>query len=260
MLRVRQCSVVFAVCRSTKRISDKERLFNKHLFKKILMNLFVLILLSIPHVIISVPTAGRPHVCSRKVSSVHSVTVSYSVSYSTRYYSYCGVFGWGRCTAYRTKYRREYRKEYRTTYSTNYFCCSGWAESGNGGCSIPICNPSCKNKGQCVSPSNCDCPDTYTGSRCEIDVNECDVGIDRCDQGCHNSIGSFSCSCRQGWSLDQDKKSCTDVNECDAGIDGCEQHCSNSIGSFSCYCMHGWKLNPDNKSCTGMKIPFLRSL
>lgn len=34
------------------------------------------------------------------------------------------------------------------------------------------------------------------------DINECIEGADECDHNCHNSIGSYSCSCRDGYQLE----------------------------------------------------------
>ena len=41
-----------------------------------------------------------------------------------------------------------------------------------------------------------------------IDQDECAVNIDGCDQNCHNSIGSFFCSCNKGYRLNVDGKTC----------------------------------------------------
>ena len=40
------------------------------------------------------------------------------------------------------------------------------------------------------------------------DQDECAVNIDGCDHNCHNSNGSFSCSCNNGYSLNVDNKTC----------------------------------------------------
>ena len=37
-------------------------------------------------------------------------------------------------------------------------------------------------------------------SRCCIDVDEC-TGSRRCQHNCHNTVGSYSCSCRTGYQL-----------------------------------------------------------
>ena len=40
------------------------------------------------------------------------------------------------------------------------------------------------------------------------DVDECTVNIDGCDQECANTDGSFGCSCRDGFRLDNDGRRC----------------------------------------------------
>ena len=41
------------------------------------------------------------------------------------------------------------------------------------------------------------------------DINECSLeGDGFCDQGCNNTVGSFSCSCSEGFELNSDGLSC----------------------------------------------------
>ncbi|XP_053372966.1 uncharacterized protein LOC123561091 [Mercenaria mercenaria] len=51
----------------------------------------------------------------------------------------------------------------------------------------------------------CLCLSTWTGERCEIDVDECTLGTDNCNksnEGCHNTEGGFLCSCIIGFKRD----------------------------------------------------------
>ena len=41
------------------------------------------------------------------------------------------------------------------------------------------------------------------------DVNECDTNNGGCEHNCHNYIGSYNCSCRDGYDLDPDYHGCT---------------------------------------------------
>lgn len=41
-----------------------------------------------------------------------------------------------------------------------------------------------------------------------IDIDECDLQIDGCAHNCTNVIGSYVCSCMNGYVLDTDQKDC----------------------------------------------------
>ena len=41
------------------------------------------------------------------------------------------------------------------------------------------------------------------------DINECTANTDGCDQGCVNTVGSFVCSCNNGYTLTSDGKTCS---------------------------------------------------
>ena len=41
-----------------------------------------------------------------------------------------------------------------------------------------------------------------------IDNDECMLGTDQCTQTCHDTPGSYMCSCRAGYSLDSDGFTC----------------------------------------------------
>ena len=40
------------------------------------------------------------------------------------------------------------------------------------------------------------------------DIDECRTGKHLCDQLCHNTFGSYSCSCIAGYKLDADDRTC----------------------------------------------------
>ena len=40
------------------------------------------------------------------------------------------------------------------------------------------------------------------------DVDECGLDIDGCDQGCNNTVGSFLCTCSEGYVLNEDGYTC----------------------------------------------------
>lgn len=76
------------------------------------------------------------------------------------------------------------------------------------------------------------------------DVNECIQQNDDCDENaaCSNTVGSFTCTCREGWasSWNVSGAGCVDVNECSATPDICAETvqwpsvCNNNDGSFTC--------------------------
>ena len=37
-----------------------------------------------------------------------------------------------------------------------------------------------------------------------IDIDECAMDIDGCAQGCNNTVGSFNCTCSEGYVLNED--------------------------------------------------------
>ena len=84
------------------------------------------------------------------------------------------------------------------------------------------------------------------------DINECTEGTDRCAQNCHNTIGTYTCSCNAGYTLNADGRGCTDINECALGTDQCSQNCHNTIGSYTCSCNTGYRLNADGRRCDGI--------
>ncbi|KAH3791376.1 hypothetical protein DPMN_144860, partial [Dreissena polymorpha] len=80
--------------------------------------------------------------------------------------------------------------------------------------------------------------------RCE-DIDECDVPRSPCEQVCANSLGTFVCSCRQGFELEASGR-CTDVDECKVKTNACPrgQECVNSVGSYKCAvrCPKGYEM------------------
>ncbi|XP_078658285.1 uncharacterized protein LOC144903747 [Branchiostoma floridae x Branchiostoma belcheri] len=85
-----------------------------------------------------------------------------------------------------------------------------------------------------------------------MDINECSTngGHGSCSQVCSNTVGSYSCSCNDGYSLDTDGHACSDIDECAANTHNCDrQHatCTNTVGSFTCSCTPGYY--GDGRTC-----------
>ncbi|CAJ0928312.1 unnamed protein product [Ranitomeya imitator] len=85
------------------------------------------------------------------------------------------------------------------------------------------------------------------GSRCSLmgrrvkDVDECQSNSGGCDHFCKNTVGSFDCSCKAGYKLLTDEKSCQDVDECSFERT-CDHTCINHPGWFVCSCDRGYAL------------------
>ncbi|KAK3102184.1 hypothetical protein FSP39_009438 [Pinctada imbricata] len=80
-------------------------------------------------------------------------------------------------------------------------------------------------------------------------MDECSLGSSGCDQLCINSDGSFTCSCRTGYNLLSDRKTCYGVNQCTENNGGCDHTCLSTDGKHECRCHKGFRLNSDGKTC-----------
>ena len=41
-----------------------------------------------------------------------------------------------------------------------------------------------------------------------IDIDECSMQVDECDHNCNNTLGSYTCSCNDGYLLDRNGQQC----------------------------------------------------
>eukprot|EP00731_Ephydatia_muelleri_P037202 Em0418g1a len=64
------------------------------------------------------------------------------------------------------------------------------------------------------------------------------------------------CSCKTGFGLSTNSKTCVDIDECQMNNGNCSHFCTNTNGSFTCSCRIGFALGGDNKTCTGY-LPFV---
>lgn len=80
----------------------------------------------------------------------------------------------------------------------------------------------------------------------------CSVLEQPCSHFCINTPGSYVCSCRPGYSLDSDQRTCTIQDLCAGEAHGCEQLCVAMLGSIACQCFRGYELAPDGKHCVAV--------
>uniref|UniRef100_A0A3B3I8W7 Matrilin 4 n=1 Tax=Oryzias latipes TaxID=8090 RepID=A0A3B3I8W7_ORYLA len=91
---------------------------------------------------------------------------------------------------------------------------------------------------------------------CGLDLcKEMDHG---CEHVCENSPGSFHCLCSEGYTLNEDGKTCTAIDLlvefCSFGNDSCDHHCVNMLNGFYCTCKEGHRLQADGKTCQDMEM------
>uniref|UniRef100_A0A8C9F640 Fibrillin-2 n=1 Tax=Pavo cristatus TaxID=9049 RepID=A0A8C9F640_PAVCR len=82
------------------------------------------------------------------------------------------------------------------------------------------------------------------------DIDECKVMPNLCRHGqCINTVGSFRCFCKVGYTTDISSTSCVDLDECSQSPKPCNFICKNSEGSYQCSCPRGYILQEDGKTC-----------
>uniref|UniRef100_A0A3Q1IVZ7 Fibrillin-1 n=1 Tax=Anabas testudineus TaxID=64144 RepID=A0A3Q1IVZ7_ANATE len=82
------------------------------------------------------------------------------------------------------------------------------------------------------------------------DIDECRVMGNLCRNGqCINTLGSYSCTCKPGYTTDISGTLCVDVDECIQAPKPCNFICKNTEGGYLCSCPRGYILQEDGKSC-----------
>jgi hypothetical protein len=105
------------------------------------------------------------------------------------------------------------------------------------------------------------------------EVHECNETLHLCEHICTNTISSYECSCRTGYTLALNRFGCIskkvlfilertimcmhaytyiiDIDECSIGTDNCTHNCQDTQGSYACSCLPGYSLNDDGHTCEG---------
>ncbi|KAL3852194.1 hypothetical protein ACJMK2_015867 [Sinanodonta woodiana] len=96
---------------------------------------------------------------------------------------------------------------------------------------------------------------SYTNRSTDIsDIDECTVFSSEqlCSQICINTIGSYRCACRQGYSLARDGRTCylttSVVATCEEN-NPCNQDCIDTDSGPNCICRNGFQLRKDGVTC-----------
>ncbi|KAI5643949.1 calcium-binding EGF domain-containing protein [Phthorimaea operculella] len=89
-----------------------------------------------------------------------------------------------------------------------------------------------------------------------VDIDECSENMHKCMFRCHNTAGSFRCTCPYGYTLADDGVHCRDIDECATQPDICPNACENTVGSYlckcdeaRCTCPYGYTLADDGVHC-----------
>ncbi|PAV56600.1 hypothetical protein WR25_00279 [Diploscapter pachys] len=69
-----------------------------------------------------------------------------------------------------------------------------------------------------------------------------------CEQTCLRRPDGFLCDCKPGYTLNDDKKTCSKRNPC-AQFGACSQFCAKHGSGKHCYCAPGYQLHSDGYSC-----------
>lgn len=96
----------------------------------------------------------------------------------------------------------------------------------------------------------CECPTGFTAhnEQC-IDIDECrDENLSECSHDCHNTHGSYYCSCPSGLTMSENRKDCVDFDECrhDRYICG-KLECENTYRGYRCLCEDGEEADEEGK-------------
>ncbi|XP_036158644.1 adhesion G protein-coupled receptor E5 isoform X1 [Myotis myotis] len=135
------------------------------------------------------------------------------------------------------------------------------------------CRRPCPENSSCVNGTACLCDRGFKSSSGKLILQheETCEDIDECEQGkpgtlcgkvaeCHNTVGSYYCTCIPGYRLvseaakfsDAKENTCQDMDECQLNPRICKSRseCVNTHGSYTCTCPPGFELNPeDPKLC-----------
>ncbi|XP_071494926.1 sushi, von Willebrand factor type A, EGF and pentraxin domain-containing protein 1-like [Diadema antillarum] len=117
---------------------------------------------------------------------------------------------------------------------------------------IACANRKCKRRSKCTvvdGRATCICRPGFTGRFCKYDIDECLADNGGCEHSCQNAAGSFQCSCREGYALQDDGKTCIDTSFCRHHDTFYSRGAVWDSGCDSCVCQNG------QAQCTPRECP-----
>ncbi|XP_072033190.1 adhesion G-protein coupled receptor V1-like [Amphiura filiformis] len=112
------------------------------------------------------------------------------------------------------------------------------------------CERGCMNGGVCINPDECACPDEFTGTYCEIDVDECQTNANLCIDitlVCVNTVGSYRCECANpSLQLIGNRCEAELIDECPIGYcfnGGVCVASASPVDNYACICAAGFSGN-----------------
>ncbi len=112
------------------------------------------------------------------------------------------------------------------------------------GCTVDFRDPCtatpCLNGGICVAREGnriCECPDGFSGERCEINNDECSPNPCLNGGDCFDFVDAFTCECQSGFT-----GPVCEINTDDCDLDPCLHGgtCVDGVDEFSCQCTEFW--------------------
>lgn len=89
---------------------------------------------------------------------------------------------------------------------------------------------------------------TDPGPFCKTGKQNCMISNGGCEHLCHQDAGEVQCSCKEGYTLDEDGLTCRIKDLC--SVDTCEYQCMMGESGFSCKCPDGFTLDANQRNCS----------
>ena len=148
-----------------------------------------------------------------------------------------------------------------STRENKCVCNDGWesAENSDAGCTIPVCEPECRNNSTCNEQQTCDCTPGWHGVACELaDCQNCSHGtctepnVCQCESGWSgDDCSTAQCSGCNGHGQCNEPNICTcedtwigsNCEEQKCGDPECSGHgkCQERVNKYHCVCEDGWE-------------------